>query len=260
MPAFEAPRSGGFLRSVGGRWRGAGGNSSPIGGIEAGLAQVCPREDCGCRGREWLFAAERSDEAGCSGRRACADDWERVAPGRPMRGMAIGRGGAQAKSTEALGQLSGSKAGLWEGRAAVLKQRGETPGNCNVMRDGVVCRKMGGQDAEQVVGAGGGTEHEQEPCCLQAVNGGYALQQAVLLFAFRVELAGYEGVVSEGDPSTLSPWRCGGRDQSPTQTGSESAARSAMLGGSSPAAFQILVLPSCSRIRAWAQSAAARAS
>ena len=109
FPAFEAPRSGGFLRSVGGRWRGAGGNSSPIGGIEAGLAQVCPREDCGCRG----FAAERSDEAGCSGRRACADDWERVAPRRPMRGMAIGRGRAQAKSTEALGQLSGSKAGLW---------------------------------------------------------------------------------------------------------------------------------------------------
>ena len=70
-----------------------------------------------------------------------------------MRGMAIGGGRAQAKSTEALGQLSGSKAGLWEGRAAVLKQRGETPGNCNVMRDGVVCRKMGGQDAEQVVGA-----------------------------------------------------------------------------------------------------------
>ena len=35
----------------------------------------------------------------------------------------------------------------------MLKQRGETPGNCNVMRDGVVCRKMGGQDAEQVVGA-----------------------------------------------------------------------------------------------------------
>ena len=70
LSAFEAPRSGGFLRSVGGRWTGAGGNSSPIGGIEAGLAQVCPREDCGCRGWEWLFAAERPDEAGCSGRRA----------------------------------------------------------------------------------------------------------------------------------------------------------------------------------------------
>ena len=61
-----------------------------------------------------------------------------------MRGMAIGRGRAQAKSTEALGQLSGSKAGLWEGRVAVLKQRGETPGNCNIMRDGVVC--CGGRD------------------------------------------------------------------------------------------------------------------
>ena len=142
-----------LITRTGGTKLPAGGNSSPIGGIEAGLAQVCPREDCGCRGWEWLFAAERSDEAGCSGRRACADDWERVAPGRPMRAWLIGRGRAQAKSTEALGQLSGSKAGLWEGRAAVLKQRGETPGNCNVMRDGVVCRKMGGQDAEQVVGA-----------------------------------------------------------------------------------------------------------
>ena len=87
----------------------------------------------------------------------------------------------------------------------MLKQRGETPGNGNVMRDGVVCRKMGGQDAEQVVGAGGGTEQEQEPGCLQAVKGGYALQQAVLLFAFRVELAGYEGVVSEGGPEHLEP-------------------------------------------------------
>ena len=62
---------------------------------------------------------------------------------RPER-RAGGEGRAQAKSTEALGQLSGSKAGLWEGRVAVLKQRGETPGNCNIMRDGVVC--CGGRD------------------------------------------------------------------------------------------------------------------
>ena len=62
-----------------------------------------------------------------------------------MRGMAIGGGRAQAKSTEALGQRSGSKPGLWEGRVAVLKQHGETPGNCDIMRDGVVCRKMGGR-------------------------------------------------------------------------------------------------------------------
>ena len=147
----------------------------------------------------------------------------------------------------------------WEGRVAVLKQRGETPGNCNIMRDGVVCRKMGGQDAEQVVGAGGGTEQEQEPCCLQAVKGGHALQQAVLLFAFQVELPGYEGVVSEGGPEHLEPLALRGEGPVAYPDGSESAVRSAMLGGSSPAAFQILVLPSCSRIRAWAQSAATRA-
>ena len=175
-----------------------------------------------------------------------------------MRGMAIGRGRAQAKSTEALGQLSGSKAGLWEGRAAVLKQRGETPGNCNVMRDGVVCRKMGGQDAEQEVGAGGGTE--PETCCLQAVKGGYALQQAVLLFAFRVELAGYEGVVSEGGPEHLEPLALRGEGPVAYPDGFGIGCKVGDVGGSSPAAFQILVLPLCCRIRAWAQSAAARAS
>ena len=42
-----------------------------------------------------------------------------------------------------------------------------------------------------------GTEQEQEPCCLQAVKGGHALQQAVL----RDELAGYEGIVPEGVPA-----------------------------------------------------------
>eukprot|EP00439_Symbiodinium_sp_Y106_P050434 s5656_g6.t1 len=45
---------------------------------------------------------------------------------RPMRGMAIGGGRAQAKSTEALGQLSGSKAGLWEGRCRAQAARRDT--------------------------------------------------------------------------------------------------------------------------------------
>ena len=43
-----------------------------------------------------------------------------------MRGMAIGGGRAQAKSTEALGQLSGSKAGLWEGRCRAQAARRDT--------------------------------------------------------------------------------------------------------------------------------------
>ena len=81
-----------------------------------------------------------------------------------------------------------------------------------------------------------------------------SMRRSSCLAAWR--LAGYEGVVSEGGPEHLEPLAL--RGEGPV--GSESAARSAMLGGSSPAAFQILVLPSCSRIRAWAQSAAARAS
>eukprot|EP00439_Symbiodinium_sp_Y106_P071984 s391_g13.t1 len=122
------------------------------------------------------------------------DPWHDVLQHWNVRAWGFGRGYIDARSPT-----------NWEGRVAVLKQRGETPGNCNIMRDGVVCRKMGGQDAEQVVGAGGGTEQEQEPCCLQAVKGGHALQQAVLLFAFQVELPGYEGVVSEGGPEHLEP-------------------------------------------------------
>ena len=57
---------------------------------------------------------------------ARADDWERVAPGRPMRGMAIGRGRAQAKSTEALGQLSGSNRPLGGARCRAQAARRDT--------------------------------------------------------------------------------------------------------------------------------------
>ena len=96
------------------------------------------------------------------------------------RALIIGSmsGGAKAKSTETLGHLGTPKAATGQGRGAVLKHRSHTPGNCGIMRSGVVCRKVRGQNAEQALGEGGGAEQEQQPHgCLQAVKGGDALQQ-----------------------------------------------------------------------------------
>ena len=109
---------------------------------------------------QWLFAAESPEEdAGCGARALMTPDC--VAPRRPMCGMAIGGGRAKAKST-----------GSWAAQASSRRRPQRDTGNCGIIRNGVVCRKVRGQNAEQVVGARGGTEQEQEPCCLQAVKGG----------------------------------------------------------------------------------------
>ena len=61
--------------------------------------------------------------------------------------------------------------------------------------------------------------------------------------------------VRSGEPSTISPWKFGEGHRLPTQTGSPPPeTRSAMIGGSLPAAFQTRVSSSCRRIRARFQS------
>jgi len=154
-------KDGGAVASPGRQGGGGGAScrSDPVGDVEAVVLQVCSRKDGGCRGWPWLVAAEGPKEAGCGGGGAGAHDRQRVAPGSPVRCRAVVASRAEAESTKAQGQVSNAKPGRKQGRITVLEQRSQAPGDRRIMRCGVICRKVRGQDAKRIVGARGGLYH-----------------------------------------------------------------------------------------------------
>ena len=113
------------------------------------------------------------------------------------------------------------------------------------MVTGVVGRAVRREHAEEVVGAGGRAEEEQQPGRLQVAEGGDALEEDILVATPVPQLPLHKGFNPEG--------RAGGRVQAPTQTSAAelgSGWSAARFGGSSPAAFQTRVLPWLSWTRA----------
>ena len=101
------------------------------------------------------------------------------------------------------------------------------------------------QHAEEVVGAGGRAEEEQQPGRLQVAEGMRSRRTSWWRRRSR-SCRCTKASVPRGAPSTTSPWRSGGRVQAPTQTSVAelgSGWSAARFGGSSPAAFQTRVLP-----------------
>ena len=178
-----------------------------------------------------------------------------------MRCEAVLPGGAETEPPKTLGQLSCVEAGGGQGGVALLQERGKAPSDCCIVLRCEVSREVGRKGSQKVVGARGGAEAQQQPRCLEVVDGGDARQEPVMVVALMPELARDERITCpKGEPSAVRPCDSGGRVQSPTQTLSSPSPRSAMSGGSSPAAFQIRVLPWCRRIRARSHNADARAS
>jgi len=92
-----------------------------------------------------------------------------------------------------------------QGRITVLEQRSQAPGHRRIVRCGVICRKVRGQDATQIVGARGGAGLEQKPCCLQVLEQRDAAQQSVLFLTLKAKMAGDEGVVPKRGPQDFEP-------------------------------------------------------
>ena len=73
------------------------------------------------------------------------------------------------------------------------RQRGD--GDSCIMFRCIVSREVGGEDAQKVVSARGGTGTQQEPPCLQVVYTGDALEEPVLVIALAAEMARDERIV-----------------------------------------------------------------
>ena len=147
-------------------------------------------------------------------------------------------------------------------------------GGCIVLRC-EVSREVRRKGPQKVVGARGGAEAQQQPRCLEVVDGGDARQEPVLVVALMPELARNERIMSQRGTErceTLRFWR-----ESPVSGSLLHWDRARMLAKrfvgkkkvSDPnalftlakvAAFQIRVLPWCRRIRARSHNANARAS
>ena len=127
LPALERPTVAGYCGVVG---TGCGARR-PLRGVKATVTQVLPREDRSSGTRQDALAAQRAEEALCSGGRAGLDDREGVAPRRQVSCAAVGAGTAQAQPTEPLGELGCPDSAGGEG-ACELEQVGEA------LRDGRV--------------------------------------------------------------------------------------------------------------------------
>ena len=102
LPALERPTVAGYCGVVG---TGCGARR-PLRGVKATVTQVLPREDRSSGTGQDALAAQRAEEALCSGGRASLDDREGVAPRRPVSCAAVGAGTAQAQPTEPLSKLA----------------------------------------------------------------------------------------------------------------------------------------------------------
>ena len=145
----------------------------------------------------------------------------------------------------------------------MLKECGQAVGDGCIVCCGISGGEVGGQDAQQVVGRRGCARLCNSQAACKSSRLGRRWRSLSWSSRLRSRCLATKASCPRGEfPSTVIPWHSGGRDQSPTQTGSapSSPLRSAMLLGSSPAEFQIRVLPSWRRIRALCHRAAARAS
>ena len=192
LPALERPTVAGYCGVVG---TGCGARR-PLRGVKATVTQVLPREDRSSGTGQDALAAQRAEEALCSGGRASLDDREGVAPRRPVSCVAVGAGTAQAQPTEPLGELGCPDSAGGEG-AFELEQVGEALRDGRVMGCCVGSCQVRGQYAQQVVSSGGCARLEQQPRGLQVIKVRDALQQAVMLRALALEVMGNESVVAE---------------------------------------------------------------
>ena len=191
LPALERPTFAGHC--VVGTGCGA---RRPIRGVKAAVAEVLPREDrSGGTGQDAL-TAQRSEQALSSGGRAGLDDREGVAPRRPVSGVAVGAGAAQAEPTEPLRELGCPHCGGGQG-GVKLEQAGKALCDGRVVVCCVSSCQVRGQYAQQVVSSGGCATLEQQPCGLQVIKVRDALQQAVMLSALALEVTGNKIVVAE---------------------------------------------------------------
>ena len=192
LPALERPTVAGYCGVVG---TGCGARR-PLRGVKATVTQVLPREDRSSGTGQDALAAQRAEEALCSGGRASLDDREGVAPRRLVSCVAVGAGTAQAQPTEPLGELGCPDSAGGEG-AFELEQVGEALRDGRVMGCCVGSCQVRGQYAQQVVSSGGCARLEQQPRGLQVIKVRDALQQAVMLRALALEVMGNESVVAE---------------------------------------------------------------
>ena len=123
---------------------------------------------------------------------------------------------------------------------------------------GILLRQMWRQNAEKIVGPGRCAVVQQQPGCLQVTQLWDVILEAVMLNPFKPKSTLDVGLMPQGRAQDVQPLLVGGEGpMPPTQTGScGSHSRSEMFGGSSPAAFQILVLPACNCMRACSHKAA----
>ena len=77
----------------------------------------------------------------------------------------------------------------------MFEEGGKAPGDSCIMFRCIVSREVGGEDAQKVVSARGGTGTQQEPPCLQVVYTGDALEEPVLVIALAAEMARDERIV-----------------------------------------------------------------
>ena len=127
-----------------------------------------------------------------------------------MRCKAVLPGGAETEPPKALGQLSCVEAGGGQGGVALLQERGKAPSDCCIVLRCEVSREVRRKGSQKVVCARGGAEAQQQPRCLEVVDGGDARQEPVMVVALMPELARDERIMSQRGAErceTLRFWR-----------------------------------------------------
>ena len=102
--------------------------------------------------------------------------------------MAIFLRRPEAETTETHGELGRSQRVVWQRCVRKAEEGGQTSGDGVVVLTSIISRLLWRQDPQQVIGAGRRAVPQQQPGRLQVVNGGDALQEAVLCLALEAEL------------------------------------------------------------------------
>ena len=97
-----------------------------------------------------------------------------------------------------------------QGGVALLQERGKAPSDCCIVLRCEVSREVRRKGSQKVAGARGGAEAQQQPRCLDVVDGGDARQEPVMVVALMPELARDERIMSQRGAErceTLRFWR-----------------------------------------------------
>ena len=145
--ALPSPERPGVVSTVrgGGDGDGAGAEGCPFWRLVTNMAQLCLGVDCCGGGWQGPVALQGSVETGGRSRRPGLDDGQSVAPGSPVRCVAVNAGGAETEPSEPLSELGSAEAGGRKGGVSLFEEGGKAPGDSCIMFRCIVSREVGGR-------------------------------------------------------------------------------------------------------------------